>query len=228
MYQYAVWHIMQSLSTKDTNHTSKARIIIIIIIIDEELYFHCFRYAYDYTIPWMVNSIPSPMATSSWLSSLALFLSLYASNSPSARSRSPSRSIPSAQSYKISNPPLLGNSYRKTNRNALKIIRNAVQIKIHSPCIQIHQIYVCDCFPSRFPTRQIEESDQISNMIMLFACNRIWCRILCLMISPVIRSGDGVSMIYNVDALRVILAALTHLILIWILMMIVKHLNLLE
>lgn len=138
----------------------------------------------------MVNSIPSPMATSSWLSSLALFLSLYASNSPSARSRSPSRSIPSAQSYKISNPPLLGNSYRKTNRNALKIIRNAVQIKIRSPCIQVHQIYVCDCFPSQFPTRQIEESDQISNMIMLFACNRIWWRILCLMISPVIRSGS--------------------------------------
>lgn len=57
-------------------------------------------------LPWMVNSIPSPIATSSWFISLALFLSLYASSSPSARSRSPSRSIPSAQSYKISNPPL--------------------------------------------------------------------------------------------------------------------------
>lgn len=154
---------------------------------NKELYF----YFFSICLPWIVNSIPSPIATSSWLSSLALFLSLYASNSPSARSRSPSWSIPSAQSYKISNPPLLGNLYRKTNRNALKIIGNAVQIEIRSLYIQAHLIHTC-AFVFRRDSqheRRIEESDHISNMIVLFACNRIWCH-LCSVISLVTRSAS--------------------------------------
>lgn len=201
-------YVIPLLKSKNRLHLVTIQIIIIIIItiiMDKELYVVLF----SIRLPWMVNSIPSPMATSSWLSSLALFLSLYASNSPSARSRSPSRSIPSAQSYKISNPPLLGNSYRKTNRNALKIMRNPVQIKIRSLYIQAHLIHTC-----AIVFRRNSQYVKLNNQIELVT----WSCCLHAIVYGVIYVQwyhqwpdlvwDGVSTIYNVDALCVILAAL--------------------
>lgn len=121
----------------------------------------------------MVNSIPSPMATSSWLNSLAFFLSLYASNSPSARSRSPSRSIPSAQSYKISNTPLSGNSCRKTKR--AEIIQSAVKIKIFSPYIYTRSSHIHHVTYIVFRRDFQRFGRNRANMITSFACIRVRC-----------------------------------------------------